>query len=316
DKQDPGYLALIQEKGSVFNDPAWLELFGNRLRLYGIYDHDSLRGAFSLYHTRIYGLSYIKNPITTPHCGLIYCNESGNRYKRNSQEKAIHACIAGFLRTLKAGIIQFNLPPEVKDVQPYLWKGFKVSPTYTYRLDLTTDIEEIVSQFDPKLRSDITKAQKDSVETHKCVSKKDLIIVRDLVRKTLERKAGNNSYDLIDKILYDFSGAGKSFAFITKNGDQPLAAAYCVHDTTTAYYILGGYDADQKQRGAAGFTILSAIQYAKELGIQTFDFEGSMIPAIESFFRGFGGELTVKYAVHRAWLPVEMVLKFFKRSVY
>jgi len=136
EKPDPSYLALAKEKGGVFNDPAWLDLFGSRLRLYGIFDaHDSLQGAFSLYHTYLYGLRYIKNPITTPHCGLIYRNESGNRYKWNSQEKAIHTCIADFLLTLKAAVIQFNLPPEVKDVQPYLWKGFKVSPTYTYRLN-------------------------------------------------------------------------------------------------------------------------------------------------------------------------------------
>jgi len=95
-----------------------------------------------------------------------------------------------------------------------------------------------------------------------------------------------------------------------------LAAACCIHDATTAYYILGGHDADKKQRGAAGIAVLSAIRYAKELGIKTFDFEGSMIPAIESFFRGFGGELTVKYAVHRANLPLEMLLKFVKREIY
>jgi len=110
--------------------------------------------------------------------------------------KAIHTLIADFLLTLKAAVIQFNLPPEVKDVQPYLWRGFKASPTYTYRLDLTADMEDIISQFDPKLRSDITKAQKDGVTVEKT---DDLKHVRDLVRKTLERKTGNNSYDLIDR---------------------------------------------------------------------------------------------------------------------
>jgi len=313
DKQDPAYQALIQEKGSVFNDPVWLSLFGNRLRLYGIHDHDSLRGAFSLYHTHIYGLSYIKNPITTPHCGLIYCNETGNRYKRNSQEKAIHACIADFLKTLKPAIIQFNLPPEVTDVQPYLWKGFKVSPTYTYRLDLRRDMEEIVSQFDGKLRSDIGKAQKDKIRVERT---ENLSIIRDLCKKSFDRQKKTIPYELIDRILDRFATPDNSFAFIARSGDQPCAAALCVYDATTAYYILGGYDPDNRQRGAAAYAIRSAIEYAREKGLSTFDFEGSMIPAIEGFFRGFGGELTVKYAVHRAKLPIEMVLKLVKREVY
>jgi hypothetical protein len=317
DKSDSSYLGLVKEKGGVFNDPSWLEMFGNKLQLYGIFDaNDSLMGAFTLYHTHLYGMRYIKNPITTPHGGLIYRNDSGNRYKWNSQEKAIHTCIAGFLLSLKAGIIQFNLPPEVRDVQPYLWKRFKVSPTYTYRLDLTADMVGIIGQFDGKLRSDITKAQKDGVETHICVSTDELIIVSDLVRKTLTRKTGTNSFTLIDKILTNFSSADRSFAFIARNGDQPVAAAYCVHDADTAYYILGGYNAGQKQRGAATVAILAAIQHARDLGLKTFDFEGSMIPQIEAFFRGFGGELTVKYSVHRAWLPIEMALKLVKREVY
>ena len=314
DKQDHGYLALIQEKGGIFNDPAWLDLFGSRLRLYGIFaPPDLMVGAFSLYHTRICGLKYIKNPITTPHCGLIYRNEPGNRYKRNSHEKAIHTCIADFLRALKPAIIQFNLPPEVADAQPYLWKGFKVSPTYTYRLDLGTGMQDIFSQFNGKLRSDISKSQKDAVRVERT---EDRSLVRDLVKKTFVRQKISISFELIDKILDRFSAPDNSFAFIAWQEDHLSAASFCVHDKTTAYYILGGYDQENRQRGAGSAALLASIEYARELGLQTFDFEGSMIPAIESFFRGFGGELTVKFSVHRAWLPVEMVLKMVKREVY
>lgn len=307
------YLALIQEIGGVFNDPVWLDLFGTRLRLYGIYEHDSLQGAFSLYHTRLFGFSYIKNPVTTPHCGLIYRNESVNRFKHNSREKAIHTCLAGFLRSLKPAVVQFILPPGVTDVQPYLWQGFKVSPAYTYRLDLTRNMEEISSQFDAKLRSDIGKAQKDGVSAEMTM---DFAIVGKIVKKTFERQKTAVPHDLIDRILHRYSTPANSFVFVARHGEKPVAAVMCVYDSTTSYYILGGYDADNRHRGAASAAILASIRHAKSLGLQTFDFEGSMIPAIESFFRGFGGDLTVKYAVHRAWLPLEIALKLVKREIY
>jgi hypothetical protein len=61
---------------------------------------------------------------------------------------------------------------------------------------------------------------------------------------------------------------------------------------------------------------VEAIKAAKGLGLQTFDFEGSSIPAIERFFRGFGGRLAHHFTVSRAWLPLEMALKFSKRNLF
>ncbi len=307
DRRDPQYQALLENRGTIFNDPDWLDLFGSQLSLYGIFDpQKNLVGAFTLLHTRIKGLSYLKNPLTTPHNALIYRNDADSLFKRNSFDKSLHTSIADFLKKQHAGMIQFSLPPEVKDVQPYLWKGFKVSPSYTYQLNLSAADDQILAGFDPKLRSDITKAQKDGVTVERTA---DLESVRALV-------TGKSDPGLIKKIVHDFSQTGKSFAIAANKDGRMAAAGYCVFDSTTAYYILGGYDSDQKQRGAAGYALEGAILHAKSLGLKVFDFEGSMVPSIESFFRGFGGELTPKFTVHRAILPIELVLKFVKRSIY
>lgn len=313
EKRNPDYLDLVREKGTVFNFPEWLDLFGEQLRLYGIFNNEILIGSFYLFQTRIFGISYIKNPVTTPHNGLIYKNDNINNYKWHSLEKSIHQCIAEFFQSLRTGILQFSLPPGVKDVQPYLWKRFKVSPSYTYRIDLNADWEEISSHFDAKLKSDINKAKKDILRVEKTT---EMSLVLGLVKKSFERQNKGMSYEYFDKILNQFATPENSFAFITWQDDQPSATSMCVYDNDTAYYILGGYNKENHHRGAGSSCIMAAIEYAKELGMKTFDFEGSMIPAIESYFRGFGGELTVKYSVHRAWLPIEMMLKFFKREVY
>lgn len=313
DKRNTDYLDLVEEEGTVFNFPEWLDLFREQLKLYGIFNNELLIGAFYLFQTRIFGIKYIKNPVATPHNGLIYRNNNLNSYKWHTLEKAIQQSIADFLRNLKTGIIQFGLPPRVKDVQPYLWKRFKVSPSYTYRIDLNADWEEISSHFDAKLKSDINKAKKDKLRVGKTT---EMSFVLGLVKNSFERQKKGLSYEYFDKILNQFATPVNSFAFITWQDDQPSATSMCVYDKDTAYYILGGFNKENHHRGAGSSCIAAAIEYAKELGMKTFDFEGSMIPGIESYFRGFGGELTVKYSVHRAWLPIEMMLKFFKREVY
>jgi len=41
-----------------------------------------------------------------------------------------------------------------------------------------------------------------------------------------------------------------------------------------------------------------------------------MIPQIKKYFRGFGGKLTPYYRINKAKLPIEILLKFFKREVF
>jgi hypothetical protein len=59
-----------------------------------------------------------------------------------------------------------------------------------------------------------------------------------------------------------------------------------------------------------------SVKHAKDLGLRYFDFEGSMVPQIETYFRGFGGRLTPYYRINRASLPIEIILKFFKRRLF
>ena len=51
-----------------------------------------------------------------------------------------------------------------------------------------------------------------------------------------------------------------------------------------------------------------AIKFTKEeLGLNQFDFEGSMVPPIELFFRKFGGKLTPYYTVSLTKLSVKLL---------
>nr|WP_243426332.1 GNAT family N-acetyltransferase [Caldicoprobacter guelmensis] len=163
-------------------------------------------------------------------------------------------------------------------------------------------------------RNDINKAIKDNLAVRKI---DDYNIVKSLVLKTFSRqkKDVDNKYYL-DKILFSFANDNNSFAFATFKEEIPIASAFCVYDRTTAYYLLGGYDHEFKHHGAGALAVWEAIKCSKELGLKYFDFEGSMIPQIERYFRGFGGELTAYFRINRAWLPLEVILKCYRRELF
>jgi hypothetical protein len=58
----------------------------------------------------------------------------------------------------------------------------------------------------------------------------------------------------------------------------------------TAHYIAGGSHPEKRQSGAMSLLIWRAIEWAAQQGCHTFDFEGSMIPQVETLFRAFGGK--------------------------
>ena len=85
---------------------------------------------------------------------------------------------------------------------------------------------------------------------------------------------------------------------IAYNENKAVAATFCVHDKKTAYYLFGGYDVLNKHHGAGVSTMWNCMMHAKREGLNIFDFEGSMIPEVEKYFREFGGELIRYYRVH------------------
>ncbi|HOK80319.1 MAG TPA: GNAT family N-acetyltransferase, partial [bacterium] len=99
-------------------------------------------------------------------------------------------------------------------------------------------------------------------------------------------------------------------------GAKAISAMLCIHNNSYAHYLLGGYDESSKHRGAGVLSMWEGIIYAKSLGLKYFDFEGSMVPEIEKYFRGFGGVLTPYFRVNKAKLPLEIFLKFYKRELF
>lgn len=308
------YNKLAKKYGTVFNTTNWLKIFGEKAQIYGIYDKgDNLIGGFSTYRARKFGLIVCRNCPFTQVVGPFLIIEAKNPVAIMTIWKKALALMAESIESLSADIISISLNKNIVDTQPFIWKKFKVIVRYTYVLDLRKSIEDIQSEMSAKRRNDIKKAIKDKLAVKQSC---DLEIVKSLILKTFSRQQMKADRYHLDKVLFEFANKDNSFSFVTFVDDNPIATAFCIYDKDTAYYILGGYDYKGKHHGAGALTIWESIKYAKGLGLKYFDFEGSIVPQIERYFRGFGGQLTPLYRINKAKLPLEILLKFFKRELF
>lgn len=310
----PAYDALARRHGTLFNTTEWLALFGDQMQALGIFDKgDSLVGGLSIYQERRWGVKIIRRAPFTPTCGPFLEVKSKNPVAVIEERRAALDCMIDYLEKEAPGLCMLPLDRGIEDALPCFWRGYKVVPHYTYLLELTVPLDQIRKNMSPTRRNDLTKATRDGLAVRQ---ETDFNVIRDLVLATFDRQRKFVDRACLEAILFQYARSANSFAYSAYQGDDPIAACFVVHDAETAYYLLGGYNNDNRHHGAGAIAMFEAIQYAQQLGLKRFDFEGSVIPAIERFFRAFGGKLTPYFTVNKAWLPIELALKFVKRNIF
>ena len=314
EKDKENYEKIAISQGTIFNRLSWLRMYKDDVQIYGIYDKgDNLIGGFHLYKQKRFGLTIYRDSPFTPNIGPFLQIKAKNPVIMMNKWKEVLSLMADFFEKLPYSVISISLNKDIVDTQPFIWKRFKVIPGYTYIIDLKKSIEDIRKGMSVVRRNDINKALKDEL-----IAKysDNLEIVKSLVIKTFLRQNKKTDQYYLDKVLFEFAKKNNSFSFVTFQNNKPIAIVFCVYDNNTAYYLLGGYDSKNSHHGAGALAMWEAIKFSIKLGIKYFDFEGSMIPQIERYFRGFGGKLCSYYRINKAELPLEILLKFYRRELF
>ncbi len=311
---DERFNKLYGDSAPIFNTYNWLKNFSPNLRLYGIFDDgNNLIGDFFLYREVRFGFNFYRNPPFTPMIGPFLKIDAKNPVAIMSKWREALSLMANFFDKLDYAVISVSLARDIVDTLPFIWKKFKVIPAYTYIIDLNDSTDVICKRMSPERRNDINKGIKDGLIVKKI---DDMRIIKSLVLNTFARQEKKTNEYYLDKVLFNFANEENSFAFTTYKDNHTITCTFCINDKVTSYYLLGGYDQYNKHHGAGPLSIWEAIKYSKLIGLKYFDFEGSIVPQIERYFRGFGGQLTPYYRINKARLPLEILLKFYKRELF
>lgn len=305
---------LVDEspRGTVFHKSFWLEASGKSFVIYGYFRGNELYAGIPLSYRVKFGIRMAHQPLLTPYSGVLYKERDAKYVSKLSAEKEASRKIAQRLKS-DFHLVRFYFSPGPVDLQPFIWEGFSPGIMYTYIIQLDKSSEDIWKAMEDNVRNHIRKARKDGITV---IQSDDFDQTLNLVEKTFARqntkvryKSTASSYN---QVLRKRSQC-KSFLAKDKDGDY-IAAAYIVWDNSRSYYILGGYDSEKSHSGALALALWEAIEFTKqELSLEEFDFEGSMIPQVERFFRGFGGQLTVRHIV--MWVKPYLRIALFTREV-
>ncbi len=248
---------------------------------------DKLVGAFCLFFSKRKGMLHLSNPPFFQNCGLWIGSQGKNLYYQNSHQKKVLKSIAEFLSTYNW--VNISFPPECIDMQPFYWEDFVCKVRYTYRLK-TTEFREL-NNASKGLKSSIKALKSKGISIHQTFDSQANYLLES---SSLQgRKKVESDYF---KKLLEVLKALETFSVVKAEVNQSAGVSCGVRVGDTFVYLFGG--AEKTEGLSLGTASLyELISNELEANLQLIDFEGSMIPGVERYFRSFGAELTPFYNV-------------------
>ncbi len=279
-------------QGSVFSETWYLNALGIDYKILCVIDNaDNILSGIVLAKNQINTYS---NPMLDKYLGVILKGEGALSHKVISKQYKVIELLSKELKKYKSFDYYFH--PEFKNWIPFYWNGFAQQTRYTYRVNLSIEIQEIQSRFHGNLKNDIRNAIKSNIQISKNL---EYDVFYNIINKTFLRQGSKAPFNKVDLLSFikELTLKNRFVLFGAVNQDgETIAVCGLVYDEKSSYLLLNGIDNDKLVRGANALIILEAIKYFHGKS-RYFDFEGSMLPGVEQFYRRFGGELVPYYRI-------------------
>lgn len=275
-------------------------------------DKDALQAVWPFTLEQKAGVTITRNPLLTPYLGpYFFLPDDITQLKRLNKEERIYK--AFWQQLPESRFFEMHCLPGYNNFLPLQQQGFSHTQKITYRIDLQQSEQEVSDNMKSSVRRHIRTAEEE-------------LIVKDgmpylsqfygLHKETLLRKDEPYPYtrQFFDTVIQ--TTVERNAGILLSAHDQRnevSAMLFTAYDNETMYLLLSAMNTHAAHNGAISLLIWEAIKKAKALGLKTFDFEGSIDPGIELFFRSFGGT-RIPYLVFQRNHSLLMKLKKWVRK--
>lgn len=289
----------------LFHQPWWLDAAcgsdGWQVALARNEDTEAVEGALPYCIRSRYGIKMATLPPLAPFLGpLLFSPEGLNNYKKRSFEEEVIRKLLSQLPNLP--LVRMKLHYDHPNWLPFRSAGFQQTTRYSYRILNPADTGRVWQGFHPRLRNKINHAARHC--TVRRVEDGEPVFRLFEQRFRQKGQAAPFSWHWFAGVARALQERQSQAAFLCSDQEgRPLAGAYIAWDQQSSYLLLSGFDSQEKMRGAAALAVWESIKFVANRGL-IYDFEGSMLPGVERFFREFGGELCAYHYLvkYRSWV--------------
>jgi hypothetical protein len=300
------WLALLAHapQAAIYVHPAYLDIVAPGWQAIELWRDRTLLAIMPLYLNQKAGYTYALQPSYCQFWGIIFAGEDlGNDYKTYShRRKVVKAMVDAIPAHIKW--FMYGFAPEFDYPLPFHWAGYTLQSRYTYRLDLTVGYPALEKNFGNDTRYDMRKALSQGFAvhaTHEWQRLSGLVQANSIDGKLRLQPAQLETLDRIAPFLLQ---SQLGFLLEVVDADESLiGAALFASFAGKTTYLISSQAPGKPGNGAMSLLLARAIAEAAAR-TQVFDFEGSMIEGVESFFRGFGGRPVPYLMIEKNDLPL------------
>lgn len=212
-----------------------------------------------------------------------------------------------------------NFSYVVTDWLPFYWEGFQQTTRYTYVLKGLQQKEIVWKNMRPNIQRNIQKAQnRYHISVKKGIPINEFLSVQAQTFKRQRIRQKQTSIHTLKTLIHACQERGQGDIWGGYDKQKQLhAAVFVVWQGNTAWYLAGGGNPTLRNSGAHSLIMWECIQYVSPF-TDTFDFEGSMLPGVERFFREFGAIQTPYFTIKKGELSlldrIRMKMKMIVRK--
>lgn len=283
----------------IFSQDWWLDAVcgKDKWNVVGIKNCSDYSALLPYYQTKKMIFSILKQPILTPVLSPWF-------HKSSEEMPLFHQLIDSLSF---ADSLYLHFPYSRDAIRGIEKNDCMVSERITYIID-SPDEASAWKQLEGNTRRLIQKA----MQTLEVRESSDLSLFYEVLHKSFARKDMEVPYTYAQlKTLDDVctEKGCRKILFSTDPEGNIHSTMYMVWDQTKLYYLLGGIDPDYRKSGGQSLLIWEGIKEALSTG-KIFDFEGSMVPSIASFFKSFGSVPAPYAVIHK---DHSFLLKLYRR---
>lgn len=215
-----------------------------------------------------------------------------SRVRRGRQWLEVGAALAADMR--RRGLAaRLRLPPDLPDVRPWQWAGFRTGVRYTYWLDLPWDADAAGAA----VRKSAARAGRLG---YTCARTADMAAVVRCLAETEARRGFTHRLAPADlKLALSLLGEEhlRAYACVAPDGEPASARIVLYRPGARALDWVAGTAAAHLQSGATQLLIQHVLADLARTGAPAFDFAGANLPGVAAAKATWGAHLVPCYTL-------------------